>query len=416
MRSPLDSGATMGPAEDFDERRLMAFANAAASVACSGSLSSTLERVAAEVVRATCMSACQVFLVDADTLSMRMIGAAGHPIFPSDFPKRFEQARRRGADLRTLVALRTGETQISRGRTHIVLTDPAWEPLRPTMAAFSWDTYVSVPLAVRDRSLGVLNGFYPPEHDPSEAELSFLRAMSDQAAIAVENARLLGEAEVKAAWEERQRIARELHDSVCQSLFSLSLRVRALQLAMEREWPDPETGIRDDVAAARRLAQATLAEMRSLVLELRPEAVTELGLVPAVRQHATAVGAREGLAIEVRGDLRARLADETVGNLYRVCQEALNNVVKHASATAVDIVFSETVAGLVLEIRDDGAGFDATAEHPGRLGLVGMRERADRIGADLSLQSTPGRGTCVRVRLELDHSVAPGAGVEGQDR
>ncbi|WP_395110755.1 histidine kinase [Actinomadura sp. SCN-SB] len=388
------------------ERRLMAFTNAAASVAArSGSLAATLDRVAGEVVQATAMAACQVVLTEPGTATLRMIGQAGLPLFPPDFPERFEQARRRGAHLLTLDALRTGGVQIGRGQAAHVLTDPAWEPLRPVMAAFSWDTYISVPLTVGGRTLGVLNGFYPPDHDPGEEEVAFLRTMCDQAAIAVENARLLDEAEGKAALEERQRIARDLHDSVCQSLFSLTLRMRAVELAAERldAAADPDGRLRANVATARRLAHDTLAEMRGLVLELRPGALPDLGLEQAVRQHAAAVAVREGLAVDVRGSAGDGLDDDTVENLYRIFQEALHNVVKHACARTVQVRLGRDGEG-VLEVGDDGRGFDPSAPAPGRLGLVGMAERARRIGADLTIDSAPGRGTRLRVDLRNEHS------------
>jgi signal transduction histidine kinase len=271
------------------------------------------------------------------------------------------------------------------------------------MAAFPWDTYISVPLTVRGRTLGVLNGFYPPDHDPGEAEVTFLRTMCDQAAIAVENARLLDEAEGKAALEERQRIARELHDSVCQSLFSLTLRMRAVELATERldAAADPDGRLRASVGTARRLAHDTLAEMRGLVLELRPGALADLGLEQAVRQHAATVASREGLAVRVRGAPSDKLDDDTVENLYRIFQEALHNVVKHAGAHTVEVL----LGGTVLEVADDGIGFDPSVHVPGHLGLVGMTERARRIGAVLTIDSAPGDGT--RLHVELRDGARP---------
>jgi signal transduction histidine kinase len=270
------------------------------------------------------------------------------------------------------------------------------------MAAFPWDTYISVPLTVRGHTLGVLNGFYPPNHDPGEAEVAFLRTMCDQAAIAVENARLLDEAEGKAALEERQRIARDLHDSVCQSLFSLTLRMRAVEMAAERldAAADPDGRLRANVGTARRLAHDTLAEMRGLVLELRPGALPDLGLEQAVRQHAAAVAGREGLTVTVRGTAGDGLDDDTVENLYRIFQEALHNVVKHAGARNVEVLLGpggEAGGASVLEVSDDGSGFDPSVPAPGHLGLVGMAERARRIGAVLTIDSAPGQGTRLRV-------------------
>jgi signal transduction histidine kinase len=203
--------------------------------------------------------------------------------------------------------------------------------------------------------------------------------------------------------EERQRLASDLHDSVSQALFSMTLHTRALQLAVERQGGDPHGQVARGLAELRELTQGALSEMRALIFELRPEALHEDGLVAATRRHAAAVAAREGLDVRVQASddplpLDARAETE----LFRVLQEALHNSVKHAHPGQVDIRFHEPADApgtLVVEVSDDGTGFEPASPHPGHLGLATMRERIERLGGRLAIDSSPARSTTVRAVL-----------------
>jgi PAS domain S-box-containing protein len=200
------------------------------------------------------------------------------------------------------------------------------------------------------------------------------------------------------AAEERGRIARELHDSVSQALFSLNLQARALQLAVEREDRAPSDAVSNGVASILELAAGALAEMRALIFELRPGALAEEGLVAALRKHAAAVAAKEGLAIEISAPSEGPALPPAVEeNLYRLAQEALTNVVKHAMARKVEVRLAVAEAGdaLELQVADDGIGFDTTVRHPGHLGLGTMAERVGGLGGRLEVMSAPGQGTTV---------------------
>jgi PAS domain S-box-containing protein len=398
------------------ERRLAAFARTASSLAYAGSLQRVLDRVAADVLPPTGGVACAIVLIDPHTLSFRMAGTAGHR---PDYLENIEECRKLGAPLATLEAFESRRLAV-RHDLHPLLEDPRYAPMHDSMAEAAWNSAAVVPLVARDEEVGVLSVFYPADHDPTEADTDFLTAMADQVAVAVDNARLLGELEGKAALEERHRLARELHDSVSQALFSMNLTARATEIAVQQTGADPDGPVARGVAQLLELTQGALAEMRSLIFQLRPEALHEEGLTAAVRKHAAAVAAREGLEVRVHAE-EERLALEEVAEeeLLRVVQEAVHNCVKHAHPHHVDIRLAG-VAGdpgsLVVEIEDDGVGFEPSAPHPGHLGLDTMRERTERLGGRLVLESSAA-GSRVRAVLPgiLTRGPRPGTAKGGDD-
>jgi signal transduction histidine kinase len=216
---------------------------------------------------------------------------------------------------------------------------------------------------------------------------------------------LYAQAQEAAAAAERARLARELHDTVTQALFSMTMHAEAAQMALERA---VDSGaIRADgplgrnLRHLRELSEGALAEMRALVFELRPGALQEEGLAAALRKHAAALSAREGVPIAVQApEWRVQLDRSTEEQLYRLAQEALHNVVKHARASRADVRLEVDAAGrLVLEIDDDGRGFDPATVPAGHLGLRTMADRVDQIGGVLQVQSASGAGAMVRVTV-----------------
>src|SRR5437667_6573025 len=201
------------------------------------------------------------------------------------------------------------------------------------MREAGWDTVVSVPLIYRNQAVGALNVFYPRGKNPSEAEIAFLTVIADQAAVAAENARLFEEARQKAVLEERQRLARELHDSVSQALYGIALGARTARTLLDR---DPAKAA-EPVDYVLSLAEAGLTEMRALIFELRPESLESEGLVAALDKQVAVTRARYG--IDVLADLGEEpalgMSDKQV--FYRIGQEALHNVVKHARASKVEV-------------------------------------------------------------------------------
>ncbi|HSK52119.1 MAG TPA: GAF domain-containing protein [Clostridia bacterium] len=196
-----------------------------------------------------------------------------------------------------------------------------------------------------------------------------------------------------ASSEERAHLARELHDSVTQALFSMTLVARSVELLLER---DPEAA-RTQLSQLRDLQREALAEMRALIFELRPGNVEQDGLVRALRTHSAGLQGRIGLPIVVDSEVDERLPLEIEETLYRISQEALHNVVKHAAARQVRLELRRVRDGIQLRIEDDGKGFDPATVPDGHLGLAGMRARAAKIDATLECRSQPGRGTTIEV-------------------
>lgn len=258
---------------------------------------------------------------------------------------------------------------------------------------------VAVPLISGQQPLGVLEVADKPEpFGPDDTKI--LAMLTPGAVIALENARLYAQAQRVAALEERQRLARELHDAVTQTLFSASLIAEVL----------PETWESDPVRSRRllqdlqQLNRGALAEMRSLLLELRPAALREAKLGDLIHQLAEAFSGREGVPVTVEVERQCVLPGDMQVSLYRITQEALNNIARHAGASRVTIRLQRRPAGseppkkVELRIDDDGRGFDPATVPPDHLGLGIMRERAEAIGAKLDITSRPGRGTQIKVK------------------
>ncbi len=253
-------------------------------------------------------------------------------------------------------------------------------------------------LQVGDRRIGfvvlesVTKGFFTTAH----AER--LRAIADQAAAAISNARLVGQASELAAAEERQRLSRELHDAVNQTLWTASLTADSLLR-------DVEVGseLHRRVQRLRTLTSGAQAEMRTLLLELRPQELVEVDLHELLGHLVAAMEARKKMEVTV--DVEQVDLDPTQRvAFYRIAQEALTNITRHSAATVVSLTLRRrnvngSVGGVELRVVDNGRGFDVENVSPGHLGLSIMRERAEAIGAELVLRAAPGHGTDLTVAL-----------------
>lgn len=252
-----------------------------------------------------------------------------------------------------------------------------------------------IPLKLKDRVIGMLSlsssevGCYTPHH------ATLILAIANQAAIAIENARLYTQAQELAALQERQKLARELHDSVSQALYGIALGLHSARIQLDR---DPGE-LRESLDYLLTLAEAGLAEMRALIFELRPESLETEGLIAALTKQVAALQARHEIVVSTSLCDEPDLSLRTKQELYRIAQEAMHNTVKHARASEVVLRLEQTAGGITMEVRDDGVGFVTSASFPGHLGLHSMRERVTNLGGTFEIESTPGAGVriCVRV-------------------
>jgi PAS domain S-box-containing protein len=254
-----------------------------------------------------------------------------------------------------------------------------------------------VPLSLKDQVIGmlVLTSSNEEAFTPHHAALAL--AIANQAAVAIENARLYEQAQTLAAIEERQRLARELHDSVSQALYGISLGVHTARMQLDHDPKD----LAESLDYVLELAEAALIEMRALIFELRPESLETEGLVTALTKQAAALHARHGILVKLDLGQEPGITVKVKQDLYRIAQETLHNTVKHARASQVELKLDQTNEVVMLEIRDNGRGFDTSASFPGHLGLHSMQERVKSLGGELLIESAPGQGTRIRAQVPV---------------
>jgi len=257
---------------------------------------------------------------------------------------------------------------------------------------------LTVPLHVDGRVIGVFDvvnkagGF-------TDEDVPVMSVFANQAAMAIEHARLQRQAEQLAVLGERERLARELHDSVTQSLYSVTLYANAARLALAAGKTDATAGYLQELQET---AQEGMRDMRLLIFQLHPPELETEGLAAVLQARLAAVEARAGLQTEFRVEAERRLPMVVEEDLYWIAQEALNNVLKHAKAQHVSVWLHFTDTGIRLEVRDDGMGFDVHAvEGKGGVGLRSLGERAAHVGGTLTYESKLGEGTRVRVEVSL---------------
>lgn len=256
-------------------------------------------------------------------------------------------------------------------------------------------TVICVPLLVEDAVFGGLVLYYGEERTFSPEEISLARTLANQASLAIANNVLKGQAQESAVTDERNRLARDLHDAVTQTLFSTNLIAEVIPKIWKK---DPELA-QQQLEELQQLTRGALGEMRTLLMELRPSAFEDADPAELFKHLANAFSGRTGVPVdfEITTDPDCLLPVEVKNVYYRVAQEGLNNIFKHAEASRVWFRFNCTAGEIVLTISDDGLGFSREDVPAGHLGLEIMAERAESIGADLTLVSNPGEGTTLRV-------------------
>ncbi len=262
-------------------------------------------------------------------------------------------------------------------------------------------SYLAAPLISSDEVIGFINlDSWTKDHFvPIYAER--LQAFAAQASVALENARLYHQSTELAALQERQQIARDLHDSVTQTLFSASVMTESV-ITLYRQNP---VQVEQELLELHSLVRGSLAEMRTLLFELRPDVLATANIHDLLQQLIDTFRGRTRINIEFSApprDTSLLLTNSVKIALYRIAQEALNNVVKHARAKSVQVQFDSGRGDFLLRVLDDGRGFDPARAFPGRLGLKMIQERAQTAGVECSVSSSPGVGTEVVVRWHTD--------------
>jgi len=256
---------------------------------------------------------------------------------------------------------------------------------------YSW---MWVPLAIKGRMIGAIGVAHAERNYFTTHHAELALTVANQAAITMVNAELYEQARTLAALEERQRLARNLHDAVNQSLFSAGLIAEVLPRLWER---DPDEG-RRSLEDLRRLTRGAQADMRLLLAELRPSTLIDAKLGDLLHLLGNALAGRTNIPIHVSVVGEGNLPSDVQVTLYRLCQEGLNNIAKHAGASRVDVQLQIKTGVVELHIQDDGRGFDPDQTPPGHYGLSMMRERATAVGAALFITSQPEHGTEIVIR------------------
>jgi signal transduction histidine kinase len=276
---------------------------------------------------------------------------------------------------------------VSKSHDAIVIGDPDTKMIGASLLA---------PLISQEQVVGILVLHARRPSHFSSTVISTVTTFASQAALAIENARLQGQAIQSAAFSatlaERSRIARDLHDSVSQALFGIVLGARTLQaMPLDASGRHAATYTLD-------LSEAALAEMRALVFELDPETITSEGLICVLERQAAALCARHKIEVTLSlGEREPELPGVTKEALYRICIEAIQNIIKHAHASQVLIHLEVADPCVSLEVVDNGRGFNPNLLYPGQLGLTSMRTHAEQAGGSLHIHSEMQHGTSVRV-------------------
>ena len=281
-------------------------------------------------------------------------------------------------------------------------SQPAWADQWPAAAAGlrNYQTLLLVPLFIHDQFYGEIALCFARRRDFSGEELHVAEMIGNQAALAIENAGLHVQVQAMAALEERQKLARELHDSVSQVLYGIALSARTAEGLLAT---DPARAA-EALRYCHSLADVGLTEMRALILELRPELLETEGMVAAISQYAAALQVRHGVVFQLDLGDEPNITMLVKEALYRIAQEAFHNIIRHAHATEARVRLESCDHELWWEVCDNGRGFDPAAPYVGHLGLRSMRERAERVGGACEIVSSPGAGTCVRTRFPLDRA------------
>jgi two-component system NarL family sensor kinase len=377
------------------EQRELGILNAVAeALNSSPDVRQALERTLALVAELLGLKTGWVWLVDQET---HFFYSAAERELPPYLQERVRMAGRRNCwcidDFREGVLTPTNIDVIECSRLQ-----PAFRGKSAPMAA-GLRFHASIPLYFQDKPLGIMNVTGPEWRKLTAEELRLLSTIANQVGIAIERARLAEDATRLARAEERARIAREIHDTLAQGLTAIALNIEG---AMHRLESRPDQA-RERLARALSMARENLEEARRSVLDLRTTSqLAGRPLSEALAALGRSFTSDTGIAVRVQADSSLQLPIRTEAELFRIAQEALTNVRKHARAHRVDVALRRRGQAVVLTVRDDGRGFRLRERRPDSHGLIGMRERARLLGGRLQVSSKLAGGTRVSARVPLE--------------
>jgi signal transduction histidine kinase len=347
------------------------------------SLDDIVDQALSRIIEVMHSRALCVHLVDVDGAALRLAAQQG---LSAHEEAQVQSVRLRPAFRRWLQ--QPNDPLVSTDLSEIVLMPSA-------LRLPGFHTYLGAQVRIGQQIAGLLSYFRSGDEGFGVDEVALGTALAEQMGLVLETARLRANAEAMAVMEERQRLARDLHDSVTQSLYSLSLFSRAAREAAEDNDADR---LQRTLTEVERNTLHTLREMRLLLYELRPADLEREGLVRAIELRLNAVERRANLQLDARLDELTGLSPSQEAELYHIVVEALNNVVKHAAATRVALHLTQAGGSVHLRVADDGQGFDP-AQTNGGMGLRNIRERVTRLGGQLVVSSEPGGGTRLEAAL-----------------
>jgi nitrate/nitrite-specific signal transduction histidine kinase len=398
MSTELEASYSYLEKKVADRTRELAILNSIISVAVQSlNIQEVLEHALNDTVEQMDFDAGAAFCFGTERNEVLLVAQQGfEPAFTSDLVTRYTN---------TDQALRISPNDV----TVMGLEDVQDEKIKDALTRLGFQLLVYVPLSIKERQLGFFILWNRESVKRSSEEIALLSSIGKQIGVAMENAYLYEQAGQKAITAERSRLARELHDAVTQTLFSASLIADVTPVIWKR---NPDEGLQH-LEELRQLTRGALAEMRTLLLEMRPESLDRADFKTLITQLADAFVGRVRIPVDLQIHGACELNQEVKIVFYRIAQEALNNIAKHSGARQVSLHVDCQPGQLHVCIQDDGLGFDAAAIPPGHMGIAIMRERASSIGACFTLESQPGQGTTMVVDW---HPVNKYGRTEGEDQ
>jgi signal transduction histidine kinase len=320
-----------------------------------------------------------------DVLTLKAGAGGYHSTFPSSFSIRFNEG-----------IIGTAAISDEPVNVHDVTIDTRYLPFDRLPDTRS---ELAIPIKMASDTLGVLDIQSTDTSAFDEIDVFTLSTLSDQLGVAIENARLYSETREIAIIEERNRMAREIHDTLAQGFTGIILQLEAAEQALDGD----DRSVQEHLNRARRLAKESLNEARRSVRALRPQKLEDQELSSTLQQYLILFSQDTGIKVDFTFSGNVGMIPTPVeDSLLRVSQEAINNIRKHANARQVDVSLTVQENIVILNITDDGQGFDVKAPVPGRFGLIGIHERVQTLNGSLVIRSKPGKGAYLNIKIPID--------------